>query len=252
MWYNRDMVFTRKVEEPENDFFSHLSELRQRLIYCVLVVSAGFVLGWFLYPQAYALIAYPIFHAIERAGGVVMTQHPAEAFFIQMKMAGMIALLVASPFILWQLWAFISPGLTEREQRAVRPIMPFICVLFLLGAALAYLMMPGIMHFFLAYIPKDVHPNVDFEQSINFPLKVIVAFGLAFQLPVLVLGLVALRILTPKVLLGQWRYAIVIIAIIAAVITPTADPYNFSLMMAPLLVLYFGTVLFAYKLYGNE
>jgi len=242
------MLFTRRDDQSEADFFSHFLELRRRLVYCLLAVCLGVVVGWFLYPRAYALIAGPILRSIVHMHGVVMTLHPAEGFFVRLKVSGVLGLIFASPVILWQLWSFISPGLTERERRAIRPIVPMVCVLFLFGAWLAYLVMPQVMAFFLAYIPSGVTPNMDFEQSLTFPLKIYLSFGLAFELPVVVLGLVALRILTPKLLLAQWRIAVFLIAVIAAVITPTGDPFSVVLMMLPLLVLYFCTVLIAHRI----
>ncbi len=242
------MLFTRRDDQSEADFLSHFIELRRRLMYCLLAVCLGLIVGWLLYPRAYALIAGPILQGIHRVHGVVMTQHPAEGFFVRLKVSGVLGLIIASPVIIWQLWAFVSPGLTERERRAIRPIMPMVCVLFLFGAGLAHLVMPQVMAFFLAFIPKGVTPNINFEQSLNFPLKIYVSFGLAFELPVVVLGLVALRILTPRVLLAQWRIAVFLIAVIAAVITPTGDPFSVVLMMLPLLALYFCTILFAYRI----
>jgi len=248
LWYNKDMPITQD-EQPGIDFVSHLTELRQRLMYALLAVGIGCVAGWYLYPWGYHLLVGPVFRSIAGAHGVIITQHPAEAFFIRLKMTGVFGLLLASPFILWQGWVFIRPGLTERERRGIGPIVPLVSVLFGAGAVIAYLLMPSIMAFFLAYIPANVLPYMDFEQSINFPLKVIVAFGLAFQLPIVVLGLVVLRILSPQVLLKQWRFAVVFISILAAIITPTGDIFSVAMMTLPLLVLYFLTVLLAYRMY---
>ncbi|MHB9024288.1 MAG: twin-arginine translocase subunit TatC [Armatimonadota bacterium] len=233
--------------DDAKDFLSHFEELRTRIMYGIMAVILGIVAGWLLYDYAYHFIAGPILASVERLQGEVITLQPAEAFFTRVKLSVALGLTLASPVIIWQLWTFVRPGLTPGERKAVGPLAPAICFLFLFGAALAYLMLPRIMDFFLGYIPDGVHAKLDFQHSINFPLSIMLAFGLAFQLPIAVLGLVLLRILTPQVLLTQWRTAVLALAMIAAVITPTADPMTMLLLLVPLLALYFGTVLLAFR-----
>lgn len=245
---------TSELPNREMDFLSHFEELRMRLLWSLLAVVAAMAAGWFLFTPAFTLICAPILQGIRAQGGTVMTVGLTEALFTKLKLAGAMGLILASPFILWQLWAFIRPGLTAREQRVAAPIAPAICCLFLMGAGLAYLMMPKIVGFFLYYV-KDyniaggdkVTPNLMLQDAINFPLKVMFAFGLGFQLPIVLIALVALRVMSPATLLRQWRMATFIIGVIAAVLTPTSDPFNWALMMVPLCILYFGTVLIAYR-----
>ncbi|OPZ87259.1 MAG: Sec-independent protein translocase protein TatCy [bacterium ADurb.Bin429] len=241
---------TREQPDHETDFLTHFAELRARLWWCVAAVAVMMGVGWFLFDSAYALLCGPVVAAVRAQGGTVMTMGLTEAFFTRMKLAGALGIIFASPIILWQVWAFIRPGLTARERRVAAPIAPAVCLLFLLGAGLAYLMLPKIIAFFLTYVQglQGVTPNLMLQESINFPLKVLFAFGLGFQLPVVLVALVALRILTPRTLLRQWRVALFVMTLLAAVITPTADPFNWALLMAPLCVLYFGTVLIAYRL----
>ena len=235
-------------EEKTQYFLDHIEELRVRLGYAMLAVTVGIVIGWFLFPAAYALITAPIISSVKAHGGSIFTMQPSEGFFTRMKLSVVLGIALASPVIIYQLWAFIRPGLLKHERRAVTPLMPVISVLFLCGMGLAYLMLPAIIRFFLNYIPHEVMPNLTYQESINLPVKTMLAFGMAFELPVILIGLVAIEMLTPQMLLRQWRYAVVVIAFIAAIVTPTADPLNWSLMMVPLLLLYFGTVLVALRI----
>lgn len=250
--YTVTSMLTRHPDDRESAFTSHLEELRARLLASMLAVMVGIVAGWFLFPPAYRMVCQPIIEIVRAQGGTVMTLGLAESFFTRIKLASVLGLILASPFVLWQLWAFIAPGLTPRERRVAGPIVPVICLLFLLGAALAYLVIPKVAVFFLGYTLESITPNLMFVDAINFPLKLMVAFGLGFQLPVVLLGLVLLRILTPRLLLRQWRAAILVIALLAAVITPTADPVTMLMLMLPMCLLYFGTVLIAYRVVKPE
>lgn len=238
--------FVRLSEEP--DLQSHLEELRTRILYALLALAVGLVAGWLLYPYAYALVARPVLDAVQAVGGQVVMMQPTEAFFTQMNMALALGLLFASPVVIWQLWAFVRPGLLPRERRAVAPLVPAVSLLFIAGAALAYVMLPNVLRFVFGYTPHGVGVMIGFQYSITFPVKMMVAFGLAFQLPIVLLGLVWLDILTPESLLHQWRAALLTIAGIAAVVTPTGDPFNWSLVLVPLILLYFGTVAVAFSM----
>lgn len=239
---------TSARNEHQGDLLSHFEELRRRLLFAMLAVILGMVIGWFLYPFVYQLIARPVLAVVHAHGGRVFTLQPGEAFFTQVKLSIVLGVILSSPVVLWQLWAFVNPGLTPRERRAVAPLAPAVCGLFLFGSLFAYYFLTPVMTFFQGFSPAGVEFNLSYQHSIDFPLKIILAFGLAFQLPVVLVGLVLLRVLTPRALLRHWRYAILGLGILAAIITPTGDPFNWSLMMLPLLLLYFGTVLVSFRL----
>ncbi len=245
---------THTPPDRETDFLSHFEELRARLLWCLLALAAALAAGWLLTRPAFDLLCSPIIDAVRAKHGLVMTGAITEAFFTKLKLAALLGILFASPVLLWQAWLFVRPALTERERRAAAPIAPAICLLFLLGAGFAYLMLPNIMAFFLSYIDSlpGVTPNLMLHDAIDFPMKVLLGFGIAFQLPVVLVALAALRVLSPAVMLRQWRPAVLALAILAAVITPTGDPFNWALLMAPLVVLYFGTVLVAARVFRPE
>jgi len=247
-------MFSRRSDDFEASYITHLDELRARLLYSLAAVVVGMVAAWFLARPAYDLISGVIVEKVISAKGQIITLHPAEFFTAQMKIAGVLGLILASPFVFWQLWAFVRPGLTPRERRVAGPILPAVAALFLFGAAVAWLMMPNIMNFFLSYRHtfEMTRVTVSFQQTIDFPLKIMLAFGISFQLPVALLGLVWMRVLTAHKLLAHWRTALVALAALAAVITPTGDPLTMICMLIPLLLLYFGTVWFALRIQRPE
>jgi len=243
---------TEVVNTPEHPILSHLLELRSRIVIILLAVTIGAIIGWIVYPVAFELVAGPLLKSVKAFGGHVFTLQPGEAFFTQCKLAMVIGIVLASPVIMWQLWLFVRPALTEKERKAISPLMPAISVLFIAGVVFGYYLLPSILQFFLGYVPHGVAPNMDFQNSINFPLKLMLTFGLVFQLPIVILGLIAFGVLTPTVLLKQWRVAIIAIAVLAAILSPSPDPFNMIVVMMPLLMLYFGTVLLAYWLQRKE
>jgi sec-independent protein translocase protein TatC len=239
---------TRLPDDRETGILEHLEELRARLLIAILAVAVGMAVGWALFPAAFRLLCDPVVAAVRAHGGQVMMMQVTEGFFTRVKLAAALGIILASPVVLWQAWAFVRPGLTARERRVAGPVMPAIVLLFLAGAAIAWLLMPKIMAFFLTYTLPGVAPNLLLGETIGFPLRILFAFGLGFQLPLALLALVALRLLTPAVLLQQWRVALLAITVLAALITPTVDPFSMLVLMLPLVVLYFGTVLLAFRL----
>lgn len=251
--YTGYRMTTSLHNENGMELVSHLDELRTRLCYGLLAVAVGLVVGWFLYPPVFAFLSQPVLDAVHaRVNGAIIAQEVMQPFFVRMKLAAVIGLVLASPVLVWQLWCFVRPGLTVRERRAITPLMPAVSLLFFLGAAIAYWLLPRAIDFFFSFMPPGVAPYIAFQQAVDLPMKIILAFGIAFQLPVVLLGLVALRVLSPATLLAQWRTAVIAMAILAGVITPTADLLSMLAMLLPLIVLYFGTVLLAYRLTREE
>lgn len=241
--YDEDMS-KKQLEDKDEGLISHLMELQKRLGLILLAVTLGSIVGWIVFPYAYALLAGPLLEIVKQHNGRIFTMQPGEAFFTQGKLAIVIGLILASPVVIWQLWTFVKPGLLPEERKAISPIIPAISFLFILGAYIAHLMMPNIARFFLSFVPAGVYSDIDYQNSLNFPMKLMLTFGVAFQLPVILIGLIAFRMLTPKILLQQWRFAVVGIAVLAAIITP--DPFNMTLLMLPLLFLYLLTVMVAF------
>jgi sec-independent protein translocase protein TatC len=236
----------------ELDVVGHLDELRTRILIGLLALAVGAVVGWVVYPWVFDALADPVRHSVTAHGGQLILSDPSAAFLVRVKLAVVVGLVLASPVLLGQAWGFMKPGLHPHERKAVAPLLPAVCALFLIGAAVAYATLRPVMAFFLAFQPAGVALLVDFEHALNLPLALILAFGLAFQLPIVLLGLVLLHVISPQGLLTHWRTALVVIAVLSAVITPSQDAFSMLLMLVPLALLYFATVLVAFRLRGGE
>lgn len=238
--------------EEKADIITHLNELRTRVLWSLLFLVVGVIIGWFLFPFLYQYISAPVLKAVAASHGEIISTTTTGPLFTRMNVSAIAGIAMSLPFILWQLWLFILPGLQLPERKAVEPLVPAIGVLFLFGILLAYYMLPVTVSFLLSFYPPNVKPLIDYQHALEMPIKFMLSFGLAFQLPIIMLGLVKLRIISAEWLFQQWRIAIVIISVIAAVVTPTPDPFNMSLVMIPLIILYFITALFARRLGGVE
>ncbi len=237
--------------EENADIITHLNELRTRVLWSLFAFAVAVSIGWFLFPLFFGYISSPVLNAVHAVNGEIISTTTTGPLFTRMNVSAIAGIAISLPFILWQLWLFIRPGLHLHEQKAVAPLIPAVGVLFLLGILLAYYMLPVTIAFLLTFNPAGVKPLIDYQHAMEMPLKFMLSFGLAFQLPVLLLVLVKLRIISSDWLFSQWRIAIVVISVIAAVVTPTPDPFNMSLVMIPLIILYFITAFFARRI-GNK
>jgi len=229
--------------EPDDDqsvlagFVSHLIELRNRLLKSVLVV---FVLFLVLFPFAndlYALLAGPLMAKLPEGTNMIATQ-VISPFFVPLKLAGFTALFIAIPYLLYQLWAFIAPGLYEHERQLVLPLVVSSTLLFYLGAAFAYfIVFPVVFGFLVSTTPDGVAMMTDINEYLGFVITLFFAFGLAFEVPVATVLLVMVGIVTPEQLAEKRRYAILIAFIIGAILTPP-DILSQFMMAIPVWMLY--------------
>lgn len=224
-------------DEVEMSLFDHLEELRSRIFYALIAVAVG-VVGCFVFVT-------PIVHWLEiPAQGVKFLQlAPGEYFFVSIKVAGYSGILVASPFILYQIVQFVLPGLTRKERRFIAPIVFGSTLLFVVGLAFAYfLLIPAALNFFINYGEGVVEQLWSIERYFEFVLLLLFSTGLAFQIPVIQLLLGLSGIVSSKQMLSGWRYVILGAAILGAVLTPSTDPVTQSLLGGAVLGLYFGGI----------
>ena len=230
------------VEAPLPDgtvmsLVDHLAELRKRLIISALAVVAGSVVGFVAGPTLIGLLKAPV------AGPLFFTTLGG-AFFLQMKLAFMVGLGLAFPVILYQLWAFVAPGLTKRERQTARPWIPLAIGFFLLGIAVAYVALPYTAAFLLSFqIPGVVEPLITAEDYFSFVTMMFLAFGVVMQFPILLVLLSKLGILSVARLRASRRYVLLGMVIFAVVITPGGDPVSPALMTAVMYVLYEASIL---------
>lgn len=218
-------------------FISHLIELRDRLLRSILAVALVFV---FLFPWAgdiYALLAQPMLKALPQGGQMIATD-VTTPFFVPMKVTMMAAFIIALPYILYQLWAFVAPGLYINEKRLVGPLIITSTLLFLCGIAFAYfLVFPVVFGFIIGVAPQGVAVMTDIGKYLDFVLTMFVAFGITFEVPVVVVLLVKIEVVSVAQLKQARPYVIVGAFIIGAIFTPP-DVVSQIMLAVPLWLLY--------------
>ncbi len=252
-----------KEDEDEPDdgmlrmsFLDHLEELRSRLLHSIYGIFAAFAACIYFTPALWKLIRQPYVKAMAINGipdAKLLQLSPTEAFSILwVKLPVLCAIFLASPWLLYQIWSFISPGLYKKERRWAAPFIVGSAFLFILGGSFAYFIaFPLGLGFLLGIGGGDMGVQVGVTLSEYFDLffNVTLGMGLVFELPILIFVLALLRVVTPQFLVRNSRYAIIIIVIVAAIITPTPDVINLMLISVPMVLLYFTGVFAAYVLY---
>jgi sec-independent protein translocase protein TatC len=224
----------------------HLEELRYRLVVSFVGIAAGAAVGWFLFDALVNLLQKPYCDYLEHVPpGQRVTQECAffftgalDSVLIKLKLVAVMGLFFALPVVLYQLWSFIVPGLTRRERRLAIPFVASSVLLFVLGALFAYWTLPKALGFLLGFAGSNFVPLLTGDRFFTFVVVVALAFGLAFELPVVLVFLNIAGVITTTQL-RQWRrFAILGIAIFAAVITPSSDPYTMLAMAVPMWLFY--------------
>lgn len=251
-------------EEPDDDdgmtrmsFLEHLEELRSRLIRAIIGFAATFVACLFFAEKLWAIISAPAIEALKHlnAEPFLYATQPMEQFnTIWIKSPMIVSLFVGSPIILYQIWAFISPGLYKKERRWAVPFILCTSGLFILGGLFGYFVIFRFGLEFLLGIGRDVNVRnvITISEYFDLFVNVMLGVGLVFELPVFVFFLSLLRIVSPRFLVQHSRYAILGIVILAAIVTPTPDVFNLMLFAAPMIALYFVGVFAAYLLQLNR
>lgn len=220
-------------------FMGHLTELRSRLIKVVAAVLGGTVLG--------TVFARPFLQLLIRPMGDARPQslRPAENIIVYFKVALILGLVAAMPVIVYQLIAFIVPGLKPREKRALYFVIPAATILFAVGVAFSsFVMLPFSLDYLSNFLSDLIEPQYAIDYYISFVFNFVVWIGLSFETPLLIAFMARLGVISPTQLSRGRRYAVVILALVAAIITPTPDPFNMTLVMVPLYILYeFGIIL---------
>jgi sec-independent protein translocase protein TatC len=232
---------------PEHDvrmpLTAHLEELRWRIVRAFLGVAIAFGVCYWFAETLFAFLVRPL-AALQPEHELIIGTGVTEAFFTKLKVSFIAALFAASPVIFFQIWRFVAPGLYESEKRLALPFATAASFFFVLGAAFCYWMVfPVGFRFFLAeYASISVAPQIRISEYLTFASRMLLAFGVTFELPVVTFFLARIGVLTHRTLLGTWRYATVAIFIVAAVLTPGPDVASQLLMATPLLVLYWLSI----------
>jgi sec-independent protein translocase protein TatC len=228
----------------------HLTELRRRVIICLCGIGVAGVAAWFLYGPFTDLLRKPYCQFVEQnpqlAGPTkcdLVVSGPVDPMMVKLKIVLFLAVAIALPILLYQLWAFIVPGLTAREKKWSIPFVLSSLFLFICGGLFAYYTMPRALNFLLGFAGTGVVSLLSFSSYMSFVLLVALAFGLSFLLPILLVFLELVGVVTPQWLAKYRRYAIFLIFLFAAIVTPSSDPYTMTAMAVPMYLLYEAAII---------
>jgi len=230
----------RLTETGEMPFLDHLEELRWRVLYSLIALLVGAVIGFVIVTELEVLdlLIRPI-RPLLGEGQKLVYLSPADPFFITLKLAVLVGALLAAPIVVYQVWAFLSPALSPVERRSIVPAFYLGLILFAAGVGLAYFAaLPVTLKFFAGFLTETLEANYVIGPYLELVVRMLLAFGLVFELPVVVLVLAVLGIVDARMLRAGRRYAIVIIAIVASLITPGDVVLLTVFLMIPLVLLY--------------
>jgi len=235
-------------------FLDHLEELRRRILYSIVAVAVGFFACWGYAEKIYEIMQRPIMVALHNNGlsEKLVYLNPTEPFNLYIKVGAMAGLFVASPFVLYQIWLFISPGLYRHEKRYVMPFMFSTVGLFLAGGYFGYkLVYPQALEFLISY-GKQFQPMITIGEYTDLFLTIIIGMGVIFEMPILVFFLSLMGIVTAGWMWRNLRYSILVIFIIAAIVTPTTDILNMCIFAAPMIALYILSITIAWLVHPTQ
>ncbi len=229
--------------EPENDvkasFFEHLGELRKRLLMALLGVGLGMVAVGSFAERIFHWVMVPVLTSLPATQQQLHYTNYIEPFMVYLKVAAYGGLFAAAPWVLWQLWLFIAPGLYKREQRVVVPFLFFGTLLFYGGAAFCYyVVMPRAFPALAAIAGEGMVPILTMKEQLSLVLAMLLGFGVVFEVPVIIAFLSMIGVVSTDFLSRYRRHAIVVNVVLAAIITPTGDPFNLALMAVPMCLFY--------------
>jgi sec-independent protein translocase protein TatC len=225
---------------PTMGFLDHLEELRKRLVYSIVAVIAGTGICWGYRERIYGVMQKPIIDALRahKLAEKLVYLNPTDPFNLYLKISVLAGLFLTSPFVLYQVWMFISPGLYRQEKRYVVPFMVSTITLFTLGGYFGYrIAYPRALDFFIGF-SGQFQPMITVGEYTQLFLSIVLGMGLIFEMPILVFFLAFMGIMTPSFMIKNFRYAILVIFILAAIVTPTPDIVNMCVFAAPMLGLY--------------
>jgi len=229
-----------KEPMPTMGFLDHLEELRKRIVYSIASVAVGFVACWWKVERIYGVMQRPIMDVLAKhhLSEKLVYLNPTEPFNLYLKIAALAGLFLTSPFVLYQVWMFISPGLYRNEKRYVVPFMGSTIALFTFGGYFGYkFVYPRALDFLIGF-GSQFQPMITIGEYTSLFLSIVLGMGLIFEMPILVFFLAFMGIMSPGFMLRNFRYAILVIFIIAGIVTPTPDMVNMCIFAAPMLVLY--------------
>jgi len=242
-------------DEKKIPFTGHLEELRRRLIVCFIAVGIGFVLSYGFKEKLFQILTRPLISVMETGDKLIFTGLP-EAFFTYLKVAFLSGIILATPIIFYEFWMFVAPGLYDKEKRLMFPIV-FLSTLFFVGGSFFgyFIVFPYGFKFFLGFASETIRPLPSMREYLSFASKLLLAFGVVFELPLIITFLAKLGIVSVSFLKKNRKYAVLLFFVGAAILTPP-DVVTQIMMALPLMVLYeisiVGARIFGKKSSGND
>jgi sec-independent protein translocase protein TatC len=253
------------LENPKLPLKEHLSELRKRILISIAVLFTAFLFIFNYSEELFNILVFPLkseikldvtnpyIHIIHKTPVSLVFLAPAEAFWMHMKVSFLASFIVVLPVIFYQLWKFISPGLLAKEKKYLIPFLFSSTILFLAGALFCFvIILPFAMTFLLGYKTGSLTPMISVGSYVDFCMKFILAFGAIFELPLVIIFLVKFGIVSPGGLAKNRKYAILFSVIAAAILTPTPDAFNQTLMAVPIIILYEIGILLSMLIYRKK
>jgi sec-independent protein translocase protein TatC len=237
-------------EESKLPFTAHLEELRKRLIVCFIAVGIGFVISYGFKEYLFNILVDPLVKVMQPGESLIFTGLP-EAFFTYLKVAFLAGLMLAAPVIIYEFWIFVAPGLYDKEKRLLLPIV-FLSTFFFIGGALFgyFLVFPWGFKFFLGFATETIRPMPSMKEYLGFSAKLLLAFGLVFELPLVITFLARLGVVSVDFLKKNRKYALLLFFAGAAVLTPP-DVVTQIMMALPLMILYEISIIGA-RIFGRK
>jgi sec-independent protein translocase protein TatC len=240
---------TARAELPGMSLMEHLDELRKRIIRSAIFLCVGFGAAWAFHDRFVAYIQAPL----NRIGKTLVFTHPMDPLNLDLQVSMVAGAILASPFVLYQVWMFIAPGLYQKEKRFVIPFMAATVGLFLAGAAFGYFwVLPSALQILIVNFGHNFTSMVTIDEYIGFFMSIILGLGISFELPILIFFLALFGIVSPRFLWKNIRYAILAVFIVAACICPSPDPWTMCIYAVPMLALYLVGILVAWWVYPSR
>src|SRR5689334_16167797 len=232
--------------EAKMSFLEHLDELRKRIIWAAVSIGVGFLIAFLFIQQLFDFVMKPLAAGLPAGQHLIYTE-PTEAFVLYIQIAAIAGLVLALPLVMTQVWLFIAPGLYTHEKRMAIPFVAMSSIFFILGAAFShYVVFPLTWKFFMSFTSDYLTFMPRIEPAFALYIKMILAFGLVFQMPTIVLFLARMGVVTAGFMWKHTKYAVLIIFIVAAVVTPSGDMFTQTAMATPMIGLYLFSIILAW------
>jgi sec-independent protein translocase protein TatC len=241
----------KKITDDKQPFLGHLEELRRRLVICAIAVGFGFIISYFFAKQLFSYLILPLTKVLPDDSRLIFTNLP-EMFIAYIKVALVAGIILAIPIIFYQLWMFLAPALYQKEKRYIIPFVLFSSILFAAGALFGYfIVFPYGFKFFVSFATENIQALPSVKQYFSFAIRLLLAFGLVFEMPIVVLFITKIGLITPDSMKKFRKFAILCSFILSAILTPP-DVATQLMMALPIIILYEISIFLSKAMYRKK